>query len=989
MRTPSRAAVSYWITVAALAGPSTLLAVDASIVRVDVQKRRVVTGQPPLLTFLPVTAAALTDRRLAPIADYGSHTMYEVPAPQAQRLVDDLAREQYTAEIATDLDEVRFQEYRIDPDSGAVTPDPGAETALPAGSDGLFIIALRAYPLQAWLESLERGDVRLIQELEPAGYLVRAARDAGAKLRESFHFVRGVFPLRPAMKKVGYHPSTTPAALRPMAIRTVEETTAENLSDELAALSNDVVRRDAHGRRVTYTASISELDADVLAHFANVWSVGPFGEVDVSAERQGVLVFQTPDPASGTLNLPSTSPDYFGQPSSLLNLRGITDFSNTRVAVIDTGFHVGTNVSSDFQNANGSSTIQFCGATGICTERGSGAADERLHGTVVASIIGAFTDLAQRPGARDAQLYRYSLGLAPRVSLVIDKIIDCTPGSAVPNSAFGTIRPFGPNVVNMSFNEGGTPGCVYTQNSLDVDNSTRDDEWLFTISAGNLPEGRDPPPFETHCDTVRAPGTAKNGITVGATNGLFIRSNDPPYEDDALQWTNHVPAEHSPPRYAGICNWNGPNPPSAYRDARHIPSYSVARDPLSLVKPDLVAPGTRITGPIAGVGQPPVCSFGDPGCRCTQFGIFCNDALALDGSVGAWYGFSAGTSFSAPAVAGAAAVVRRWHVNVAGANPSPAMTKAMLINGALDLGPRTGIPAASRLDENTMTPIGSIGNIPDPYQGWGMLNLTRLLGPYQNYYFYDQRSPLLSGEGAWQKYLYIRDGARETRVTLVWTDAPSTVGSIPYRAVNNLNLSFTRVAAGITWYGNKLTNGYSNTSSSKLDKYNNVEQVILPKDLFTTGEGVLVVVDPYSVMETEGQDFALFVDNASEPATKLYTVPPCRVVDTRWPFGTFGAPELAANLPRVFPLANQCGIPATARAVAVNVTVFGATTAGKLRLYPAGIAPPDAATIYYPVGQVRANNAILALAPGGGLAAYPDQPSGTVHLVIDVRGYYQ
>jgi len=976
-------AVALWVAVGTWVGTATLLAVDASVARVDVQKLRVITGQPPILVFLPVAASALSSRRLTPIADYGSHTVYEVPAAQAQQLVDDLAREQYTAEIATDLNEVRFQEYRVDPDTGAVMPDPGGDNSLPAGSDGLFIITLRAYPLQAWLESLELGNVRIIQELEPAAYLVRADREAPATLRGSLPFIRGVFPLRPGMKKVGFTPSTTPAAFRRMAVRAVEETPADNISGHLAAASAEPVTRQQHGRLVTYATSISELDAEVLTHFSNVYSIGPLQDVSVSAERQGVLAFQAPDQATGALNLPPTGPDYFGQPYSLLNQKGITDFSNTRVAILDSGFHLGTNIHPDFQ-ANGSSTIQFCGPTGICSERppAQGADDERLHGTVVASIVGAFTDLAQRPGARDGQLYRYSLGLAPRVSLVIDKIIDCLGGEPLVSVAFPTIRGHSPNIVNMSFNEGGTPACRYTQNSRDVDNHTRIDNWLFTISAGNLPEGQDPPPAQTHCDNVRAPGTAKNGITVGATSGIFIRPNSPPAPDDALQWVNHSQAES--PAYAeiaGICNWNG-LPGSAYRDARHIPSYSVARDPLSLVKPDLVAPGTRITGPIAGASR----------CTGLQFGIFCNDALALDQGAGVWYGFSAGTSFAAPAVAGAAAVVRKWHVTVAGSNPSPAMTKAMLINGALDLGPRGSIDGAMRLAENTLLPTGNpIGNIPDPYQGWGMLNLTRLLGSYGNYFFYDQRASLLPVSAVWQKYLYIRDGAKETRVTLVWTDSPSTLGADHYASVNNLNLTLARASGSTTWYGNRLSSGYSiaNPSPPNPDTLNNVEQIILPANTFATGEGVVVAVDPYSVMLLQGQDFALFIDNASEPATTLHTVAPCRAVDTRDPIGTYGGPALTAKVTRGFPLASRCGIPATARAVAVNVTVVGATTSGSLQLYPAGIAPPGAASIFYAAGQVRANNALIALAPGGGLAVRPDQSSGVVHMILDVRGYYQ
>ena len=51
-------------------------------------------------------------------------------------------------------------------------------------------------------------------------------------------------------------------------------------------------------------------------------------------------------------------------------------------------------------------------------------------------------------------------------------------------------------------------------------------------------------------------------------------------------------------------------------------------------------------------------------------------------------------------------------------------------------------------------------------------------------------------------------------------------------------------------------------------------------------------------------------------AVELYTLSPCRLVDTR----AAQAPALAASERRVFPVAGVCGVPPTATAVAVNVT---------------------------------------------------------------------
>ncbi len=126
-------------------------------------------------------------------------------------------------------------------------------------------------------------------------------------------------------------------------------------------------------------------------------------------------------------------------------------------------------------------------------------------------------------------------------------------------------------------------------------------------------------------------------------------------------------------------------------------------------------------------------------------------------------------------------------------------------------------------------------------------------------------------------------------------------------------------------------------------------------------------------------------------ATMFTPVTPCRVVDTRGPAGPTGGPALQANGSRDFPLTGApCGVPADAVAVAANVTVTGATTAGSVRIGRAGTTPTLDA-VYFRTGQTRANNATLALvgAPAGTVTAVSGFASGTVHLIVDVAGYYR
>lgn len=121
----------------------------------------------------------------------------------------------------------------------------------------------------------------------------------------------------------------------------------------------------------------------------------------------------------------------------------------------------------------------------------------------------------------------------------------------------------------------------------------------------------------------------------------------------------------------------------------------------------------------------------------------------------------------------------------------------------------------------------------------------------------------------------------------------------------------------------------------------------------------------------------------------FYTVEPCRVVDTRNPEGPYGAPLLTSGVPRVFSIPGNCGVPATAEAVSVNVTVIGATGQGNLTFFPGDQAPATSSTINFVPSLARANNAILTLSGEGelGVQAFV-AGEGEVHLIVDVGGYF-
>ncbi len=119
-----------------------------------------------------------------------------------------------------------------------------------------------------------------------------------------------------------------------------------------------------------------------------------------------------------------------------------------------------------------------------------------------------------------------------------------------------------------------------------------------------------------------------------------------------------------------------------------------------------------------------------------------------------------------------------------------------------------------------------------------------------------------------------------------------------------------------------------------------------------------------------------------------FALNPCRVVDTRNPNSTDGGPILATGQ-RNFTVRGVCGVPTSAKAVSVNVTITGATSAGWLALWPSGQAQPNASTINFTAADpALANGAIIALSANTqDLSVY--NAAGPVHFILDVTGYFQ
>jgi len=130
-----------------------------------------------------------------------------------------------------------------------------------------------------------------------------------------------------------------------------------------------------------------------------------------------------------------------------------------------------------------------------------------------------------------------------------------------------------------------------------------------------------------------------------------------------------------------------------------------------------------------------------------------------------------------------------------------------------------------------------------------------------------------------------------------------------------------------------------------------------------------------------------FTTGLSGAALEFVPVTPCRVADTRNTPGPFGGPTLAANSTRSLAIPQSaCGIPSTALAYSLNVTVVPSGPLGYLAVWPAGLAQPAVSTLNSWDGSVVANAAIV---PAGANGAVNVFVTGQTDVIVDINGYFE
>lgn len=144
---------------------------------------------------------------------------------------------------------------------------------------------------------------------------------------------------------------------------------------------------------------------------------------------------------------------------------------------------------------------------------------------------------------------------------------------------------------------------------------------------------------------------------------------------------------------------------------------------------------------------------------------------------------------------------------------------------------------------------------------------------------------------------------------------------------------------------------------------------------FTSGDPDLVAGD-------YNDDWDAFIyDHAGGPVSGL----PCTLFDSR---RAADGPALRSRVRKVLAVHGACGVPATAIAVTLKVTVVQPKRRGSLALFPGNVTAPAAATLRFPKGPTRSGSFTVPLAPNGTLALQPTVAgNGAVHVSVEILGY--
>lgn len=272
-------------------------------------------------------------------------------------------------------------------------------------------------------------------------------------------------------------------------------------------------------------------------------------------------------------------------------------------------------------------------------------------------------------------------------------------------------------------------------------------DMLILFAAGNSgldmdKDGRIDP------NSIGSPGTAKNALTVGASENLVSNGGN----------QKKVGELKSSPQ-----NWpTAPITESTMSDNVNGIAMFSSRGPTAdgRTKPEIVSPGTNILS----------VHSQQPGVE-PLWGLYNND-----------YAWSGGTSMATPLTAGAAAVTRQYLIeklNIPA--PSAALLKAYMLHTATEMFPGQygEVGAAHGQELLTLRPNND--------EGYGLTNVAKAVQPnlFKALMTVDSKPGVATGETSTATLKVAAGG--HLMVTLVWTDAPGST-SAAKALVNDLDL---------------------------------------------------------------------------------------------------------------------------------------------------------------------------------------------------------
>src|SRR5918999_5776416 len=515
-------------------------------------------------------ALARTDARV--IARYESFSLVEAQGGDDERL------RRAGAERRDDMRTVETAAGEIDPtsDRSSLAAKEG-----PDRQETLALVQFVGPPKEAWLDRLRETGARIVTYQAENAYVVHArgaAVDRLAALQGGHPAVRAVSVLTAADK---LEERSSPSGV--FAVTTVTGAPGEEVRDEAAALAGPAAAAPVtvDALRTEYRA-LSGAEVAELAREPGVVAVEAFAEPELLDERAAQIV-------AGNLN-GSFAPSAATYLSWLVNEDRIPtqetfDFA---IDVTDEGLDSGADPPAhpDFRELGATSNPDRVAYTANYTTD-SYARDCGGHGTNVASIAAGYNTVSSAPEYEDSSNYNHGLGVAPFARVGASKIFRCDEAfSSTWTPAGGTAAAYaaGARISNNSWGTGNDSNWGdYKARSAAYDALVRDahpnpgnQQMVEVFAAGNDGDDNTPGSSNEGYGTISMEGSAKNVITVGASEGVRASGTDG----------------------CGVTN-------SQANSARDIIDFS-SRGPTDdgRTKPDLVAPGTHITG-----AQPQVGAF--------------------------------------------------------------------------------------------------------------------------------------------------------------------------------------------------------------------------------------------------------------------------------------------------------------------------------------------------------------------------------------------